>query len=115
MWTDEKQKQFDALRGKECAGTLTAEEQAQLETFFTELDAEEAERLRPAMERMGAEIEAGRKELVRLQTIKAARETLLAKRAALLARAQQTLAELQAEESRLQAEFEMTMKQQVAA
>lgn len=82
MWTEEKQRQLNALREKEFAGTLTADEQEQLDLLFAEIDAEEEEMLRPAMERMDAEIEAGLKELARLQAENAARETLQAKRSA---------------------------------
>jgi predicted nuclease with TOPRIM domain len=111
MWTDEKQRQLDALREKEFAGILTADEQQQLELLFAEIDAEEAEMLRPAMERMDAEIEAGEKELARLQVENAARETLLAKRAALVKRAQELLTQLQAENHAIQAEYERAVRQ----
>ena len=67
MWTEEKQQQFDALREKEFAATLTAEEQQQLNQFFAELDAEEAELLRPWMERMEQETQQRKAEFKRLQ------------------------------------------------
>lgn len=51
MWTDEKQRLLDSLREKEFAGTLTADEQRQLDLLFAEIEAEEEEMLRPAMER----------------------------------------------------------------
>jgi hypothetical protein len=111
MWTDEKQQQLDALREKEFAGTLTADEQQQLESLFAEIDAEEAEMLRPAMERMDAEIKAGKKELAKLRAENAARETLLAKRAALVKRAQELLTQLQAENQAIQAEYERAIGQ----
>jgi uncharacterized protein YdaU (DUF1376 family) len=115
MWTDEKQQQFNALRDKELAGTLTVDEQQQLDVFFAELDAEEAEMLRPAMERMDADIAAKREELAKWQAMNAVREKYLAQRAALLARAQATLAELQAEERALQFEYEKAIDKPIAA
>lgn len=115
MWTDENQRQFDALREKEFAGSLTGKEQHQLEQFFAELDAEEAELLRPWMERMDAEIVAGQKEIAKLKAEIAARQTLHAKRAALAARAQKLLARLQAEDRELQAEYEKAVGRQASA
>ena len=51
MWTDDKQRLLDSLREKEFAGTLTVGEQQQLGSLFAEIEAEEEEMLRPAMER----------------------------------------------------------------
>ena len=41
-WTPELQMQFDTLRAKELAGTLTDEERQQLEVLVAQLEAEEA-------------------------------------------------------------------------
>ena len=111
MWTEEKQHRMDELRAKKFAGTLAAEEQQELEKFFAELEAEEAELLRPAMDRLDTEIKARRKELAILQAEKAAREILLVKRAALLARTQELVAQIQAEDRALQAEYERALSQ----
>ncbi len=114
MWNEEKQLLLNDLREKEFAGTLTGDEQQQLEALFAEIDAEEEEMLRPTMERMNAEIAAGQNELARLEMENAARQTLHAKRAALLARAQELVAQLQAEDRALQAEYEMAVGYRVS-
>lgn len=84
MWTDEKQEQLDVLREKEFAGTLTANEQQQLELLFAEMDREEAERLRPALERMEQEHQQDQAEIARLQREKALLATLAAQEEQLL-------------------------------
>jgi len=106
MWTDEKQQQLDALREKEFAGTLTADEQQQLELLFAEMDQEEAERLRPALERMKQEHQQDQAEIERLERKKALLATLAAREEQLLQRARTVLQEVQSEKARLRAEYE---------
>jgi hypothetical protein len=52
MWNEEKQQRLDDFRLREAQGTLTSPEQAEMEALFAELDAEEAEAMRPVLERM---------------------------------------------------------------
>lgn len=46
-----RQCQLDALKIREAEGTLTKRERIELEAIFAELDAEEAEALKPARQR----------------------------------------------------------------
>src|SRR5262245_3677912 len=52
MGNKDRQLRLDALRLREAQGILTEAEGAELETLFAALDAEEAEAMRPALERM---------------------------------------------------------------
>ncbi|WP_441287229.1 hypothetical protein ACSRUE_34050 [Sorangium sp. KYC3313] len=56
-WNDEKSRRFQALRAAEARGTLTDPERAELSRLFEDLDAEEADALRPAMELAAARAE----------------------------------------------------------
>lgn len=115
MWNEEQQHLFDGLREKEFAGTLTDEEQKQLEKFFEELDAEEAELLRPAMERYDRKIAAGQQTLAALRVENELLETIVARRKALLARAKEIVAQFQAEDRALRAEYERIVSHRQAA
>jgi hypothetical protein len=57
-WTEEKSRRFQELRRGEAHGTLTGAERSELEALFADLDADEADDLRPAFERMDAEAAA---------------------------------------------------------
>ena len=46
-----RQCQLDTLKIREAEGTLTKQEQTELDAIFAELDAEEAEALKPARKR----------------------------------------------------------------
>ncbi|MEP7337461.1 MAG: hypothetical protein ABI977_06930 [Acidobacteriota bacterium] len=109
MWTEEKQRQLDALREKEFAGMLTAVEQQQLELLFAQMDREEAERLLPAMELMEQEHRQDEAEIARLQRKKALLVTLAAQEEQLLQRAKTVLQEVQSEKPRLRAEYELAL------
>ena len=54
-WDDERQARLDALRTAELAGTLDEAAKAELATLIESLEAEERERLVPALARMRAE------------------------------------------------------------
>ncbi|NOT62620.1 MAG: hypothetical protein HOP19_20635 [Acidobacteria bacterium] len=112
MWTEDKQKQFDALREKECAGTLNADEQAQLDAFFAELNAEEAELLRPAMERMAQERQQQEAEIARLHRQKGLLADLAAQEERLLQRAQAVLQEVQTEKVRIRSEYALALAEE---
>lgn len=53
-WNDDKSRRFQALRATEAQGALTDAERAELEQLLADLDADEVDELRPAMERAGA-------------------------------------------------------------
>lgn len=54
-WTPQKSERFQVLRQGEAHGTLTDADRAELEGLFADLDADEADALRPALARMDAE------------------------------------------------------------
>jgi CTP-dependent riboflavin kinase len=97
MWDDGKQSQLNALREKEEQGTLSADEKQELEALYAELDAEESERLRPALERTD-------EELAEQQQHNAQLAALVEKRKQLLARMDSQIAEWLNEHERLKAE-----------
>jgi hypothetical protein len=51
MWNGDKQERLDLLRHREAQGKLTKAERTEMEALFAELDAEEAQALRPALVR----------------------------------------------------------------
>jgi hypothetical protein len=53
-WNDKKSRRFQALRAAEARGPLTDAECAELSRLLEDLDADEADALRPAMEQMAA-------------------------------------------------------------
>ena len=55
MWDEVKQTRLNALRAKEDEGALTMDEEQELEGLCAQLDTNEAERLRSALERMDQE------------------------------------------------------------
>lgn len=112
MWTDEKQQQLDALREKEFAGTLTAEENQQLEQLFAELDAEEAQAMRPTLEQMEQEHQQRQVEIARLQRKKELLATLAAQEEQLVQRARDVLQEVRSEKARLRAEYERALAEE---
>ncbi|MBM3241094.1 hypothetical protein FJZ31_32825 [Candidatus Poribacteria bacterium] len=85
MWNEEKQHRFDELRLKEAEGVLNDAEVQELQAFFAELEAEEADALKKGMQRLDARLDFLRseKESVeakneRLAAIVAEQERLLA-------------------------------------
>lgn len=77
MWDEGKQARLDALRDKEEQGALCAEEERELCALYAELDAEEAERLRPAIERVHQDAEVLHQRNARLSALVARRRQLL--------------------------------------
>jgi len=53
-WNDKKSRRFQALRAAEARRPLTDAECAELSNLLEDLDADEADALRPAMEQMAA-------------------------------------------------------------
>lgn len=49
-WNNEKSRRFQALRASEAQGALTAAERAELDLLLADLDADETDALRPAVE-----------------------------------------------------------------
>jgi hypothetical protein len=111
MRTEEKQLQLDALREKEFAGTLTADDRQRLELLFAEMDQEEEERLRPAVKRMNQEHQQDQAEIARLQKEKELLAKLAVQEEQLLRRAKAVLQEVQSEKARLRAEYERALSE----
>ncbi len=85
MWNQEKQQRLDALRVREAQEILSEAERAEMEVLFAELDADEAEAMRPALERkqrrqteLLAEKKRLRAKAAQLERIINAQERLLA-------------------------------------
>jgi len=79
MWDDAKQARLDALRDKEELGALEADEERELSSLYAEVDAEEADRLHPAMSRTDQEISALRQRNARLDALVQKRRQLSAR------------------------------------
>jgi len=94
-WNAEKQTQFDQLRARELAGTLTAAEAAELAELVATLEADEARRYAPAVERVRAEQAALRERLRKLQTENEELATLLNQQEQLVADARRWLAQFE--------------------
>jgi len=62
-WNNEKQARLDALRAAELTGTLDEASKAELATLIESLEAEERERLAPALAHMQAEQAALRQQV----------------------------------------------------
>ncbi len=94
MWNQEKQQRLDTLRSREAQGTLLDVERAEMEALFAELDTEEAEAMRPALDRIQqrqAELYAEKK---RLEVDAAQLEHIVNEQEQLLADARSYLAHL---------------------
>jgi len=55
-WTGEKSARFQSLREAEARGALSVAKRAELDALLSDLDADEADALRPAMDRMDARV-----------------------------------------------------------
>jgi hypothetical protein len=106
-WTEQKSEQFQALRHVEAQGRLTEEDRVALGGLLADLDADEAEALRPAGERLDAQaraMDAERADLdvkaEELERIAREEEGLLAEARAFVARLQQRSAALSEEDWR---------------
>jgi hypothetical protein len=107
-WTERKSEQFQALRRAEAQGRLTEAERVVLDGLLADLDADEAEALRPAGERLDAQtraMDAERTELDgkarELERIAREEETLLAEARAYVAQLRQRSAALAEDLSRV--------------
>jgi hypothetical protein len=106
MWDNEKRKQFEHLRQCEAEGRLTDAEGEILRGLLTELDAEEATTLHPAIERMrtGHGELTAEKERVDQENERLAK--ILAKQERLLSEAQDYLNHIRAERAALREEYQ---------
>lgn len=94
-WITEKQQRLNVLSAQQLAGTLTAAERRELASLITEIEAEEAVRLAPAMAELQREQDALRRKLRRSQSENEQLAALIAQQEQILADARRTLKELQ--------------------
>jgi DNA repair exonuclease SbcCD ATPase subunit len=92
-WTKQTQARLDHLREKELAGALTAAEQSELAGFMSEVEAEEAQALAPAMTHLRDDVEALIQEVRAVESRNEELARLLAQQQQLAADAGRFLAE----------------------
>jgi hypothetical protein len=61
-WSNDKSTRFQALREQEARGEISPAERVELDALLADLDADEADALAPATQRLRAEAEAMAKE-----------------------------------------------------
>ena len=115
MWNESKQLLFDELRQRKLGGSLTEEEQQQLELLSEELNREDEAYLRPAFEhsyerQRNLDMEIAQKELRNADL-----EALAERQAQLMARARAQLEALRREQAALNSEYERTMGESLHA
>lgn len=94
-WTKDSQARLDRLREKELAGALTGPEQVELGGLMAQVEAEEAQALAPAMERLRAEASELEQELCTVQDKNEELARLLAQQQTLAADARRFLVEFE--------------------
>lgn len=92
MWDTNKQQQLDALQQREGASGLTPDERQQLSQLLHELEQEEGQTLRPALQQMRAEQSQLQQDKATLQAQNAVLAAIAERQADLLARAKAQLA-----------------------
>ncbi len=115
MWDEQKQQRFDELRDRKPDGSLTAEEQRQLELLSAELDSEDEAYLRPAFEHAREHQQALEAESAQTEARTAALALLAEQQAQLLTRAQAQLDALRHEQAALNRAYERAMGESLHA
>ena len=105
MWTEEKQRRFDALR-RDDIERLTADEQQEFGHLLAELEREEWAQLRPALAAYEQQRRELREELAQLQAEEVVLVGLAQRYEEWLARARRQFADLLNEREALRAEYE---------
>ena len=85
MWNAEKAGRLDGLRLQEAQRSLTESEQEQLGELLEELDAEEAQAMRPALDRLAREADELRAEKARVMSRAQELEHIVTQQESLLA------------------------------
>jgi hypothetical protein len=94
-WTKDSQARLDRLRSNELAGTLAEPEKAELAALMAQVEADEAQALAPAMNRLRAEVGELERELDSVQGENEELARLLAQQQVLAADARRFLAEFE--------------------
>ena len=106
-WSDEKQARLDALRAAELtAGTLDEASKAELTALIEFLEAEERERLAPALTQMRAEQAALRQQVQESEASNEQLVILAAQQEQLLADARRLLRDLQRRHQAIQEAYQ---------
>ncbi|WP_437552605.1 hypothetical protein WME97_15050 [Sorangium sp. So ce367] len=113
-WNDEKSRRFQALRAAEARGTLTDPERAELFRLFEDLDAEEADALRPAMELAVARAEDLAEQKAQLESQADALARIVAEQEGLLADATAYLQKLREKNAALAEDYRRLMGHDLA-
>jgi uncharacterized sporulation protein YeaH/YhbH (DUF444 family) len=104
-WTEHKSEQFQALRRAEAQGLLAEEDRVALDGLLADLDADEAEALRPANERLDARAEAMGAERAELDSKAGELERIAREEEGLLAEARAYVARLRQRSAALAEDF----------
>lgn len=113
MWNTNKQHQLNELQRRADVGTLTPEESQQLSQLLHEIEQEEWQTLRPALQQMRDEQGQLQEEKATLQTQNAVLAAIAERQADLLSRARAQLTALLAERAMLRAQYENTLGQRL--
>ena len=113
MWDVNKQQQLNTLQQQADAGALTPEESQQLSQLLHELEQEEWQALRPALQQMRDEQSQLQQEKATLQAQNAVLAAIAERQADLLARAKAQLTALLAERAMLRTQYENTLGQRL--
>ena len=105
MWNDDKSRRFDGLRRDEARRALTDVEQAELDALSAELDAEEAQALQPALDRLAREAEDLRARKAQVEAQARELESVVAQQEKLLVEARAYAARLRLRRAALTDEF----------
>ncbi len=111
MWDTNKQQQLNELQQRE--GALTPDENQQLSQLLHELEQEEWQALRPALQQMRDEQSQLRQDKATLLAQNAVLAALAERQADLLARAKAQLTSLLAERAILRTQYENTLGQRL--
>ena len=108
-WNDDKSRRFQALRASEAQGALTDAERMELDRLLADLDADEADELRPAMERSRARTGELAAEKTRLDSQADALSRIVAEQTQLLADATAYLQKLRDKSDALTEDYRRVM------
>ena len=114
-WNERKSEEFKALRRAEAQGRLTEVERVALDGLLAELDADEAEALRPANEQLDAQVRAMDAERAELDVKARELERIAREEETLLAEAQVYVARLRQRSAALAEDFSRVMGRAIAS
>lgn len=113
-WNDEKSRRFQALRAAEARGALTDAECAELSRLLEDLDADEADALRPAMAQAAARAGGLAAEKAQLEAQADALARIAAEQTGLLADATAYLQKLREKSAALAEDYRRLMGHDLA-